>query len=169
MGFLFGVTMNRLKYCVTQSGYSAKLGDGVVSQELDGGAARYRRSLKNVAHVVNVQWIVKEGGYQYLMAFYRVWRRAPNQSFLAKLIVDDALAQDYQCYFKSSPTLSEKNGKIFTVTAQLQVNPLSENTAMDDLLVKYGNESSDDLADLVNPLEKLVNEDLPEALENLDA
>lgn len=161
--------MNRMKYCVTQSGYSAKLGDGVVSQALDGGASRYRQALKNVPHAVNVQWVVKEGGYQYLMAFYRVWRRKPNQPFLAKLIIDDASAEEYKCFFKTSPTLSEKNGKIFTVTSQLEVMPALENKDMDDLLVEFGNQSDEDLFDLANPLEKLVNVDLPNALENLDA
>ncbi|WP_151976644.1 hypothetical protein [Acinetobacter soli] len=161
--------MNRMKYCVTQSGYSAKLGNGVISQKLDGGASRYRRSLKNPSHSVSVQWVVGEAGYQYLMAFYRVWRRKPNQAFLAKLVVDDAPAQDYQCYFADSPALSSKQGLIFTVSAQLEVKPLSESTDMDDVIVQYGNESDDDLSSLADPLEKLVNVDLPDALENLDA
>ena len=161
--------MNRLKYCVTQSGYSAKVGDGVISQKLDGGASRYRRSLKNVPHSVGVQWVIQEAGYQYLMAFYRVWRRKPNQPFLAMLVVDDAPAQDYQCFFTESPALSSKQGLVFTVTATLEVKPLAEDEAMDDFIVEFGNESDDDLSSLTNPLEKLVNVDLPEALENLDA
>lgn len=161
--------MNRLKYCVTQSGYSAKLGDGVISQKLDGGASRYRRSLKNVAHSVSVQWVIQEAGYQYLMAFYRVWRRKPNQPFIATLVIDDAPVQDYQCFFTESPTLSSKQGLVFTVTATLEVKPLVEDEDMDDLIVEFGNESNDDLGSLTNPLEKLVNVDLPDALENLDA
>ena len=83
--------MNRLKYCVTQSGYTAKVGDGVISQKLDGGAST--SSLKNVSHTANVQWVVGEGGYQYLMAFYRVWRRTPSQPFIARLIIDDGVAR----------------------------------------------------------------------------
>lgn len=161
--------MNRLKYCVTQSGYSAKLGDGVISQRLDGGASRYRRSLKNPSHSVSVQWVIQEAGYQYLMAFYRVWRRKPNQPFLAKLVIDDAPAQDYQCFFTESPTLSSKQGLVFTVTATLEVKPLIEDEAMDDVIVEYGNESDDDLSSLFNPLEQLVNEDLPNALEKINA
>ena len=152
---------------MTQSGYSAKVGDGVISQKLDGGASRYRKSLKNVAHTANVQWVVREAGYQYLMAFYRVWRRSPNQPFLAKLIIDDAPAQDYQCFFTESPTLSKKEGLVFTVTATLEVKPLKENEDMDDLIVEYGNDSTDDLGDLMNPLEELVNDDLPRAMEGI--
>lgn len=156
--------MNRLKYCVTQSGYSAKLGNGVISQKLDGGASRYRRSLKNPSHSVSVQWVVGEAGYQYLMAFYRVWRRNPNQAFLAKLVIDDTPAQDYQCYFADSPALSSKQGLIFTVSAQLEVKPLKEDETFDDFIVSVADDSNGALWDWVNPLDELVNIDLPNAL-----
>lgn len=160
--------MNRLKYCVTQSGYTAKVGDGVISQRLDGGASRYRRSLKNVSHTVNVQWVIKSGGYQYLMAFYRVWRRTPSQPFLARLIIDDGEAEDYQCFFVDSPTLSAKEGSVYTVTAQFEVKPQPEDEGMDDFIVEVGNDGgSDGLWDWVNPLEELVNEDLPNAMEGI--
>lgn len=160
--------MNKLKYCVTQSGYTAKVGDGVISQRLDGGASRYRRSLKNVSHTVNVQWVVGKGGYQYLMAFYRVWRRTPSQPFIARLLVDDGEVQDYKCFFIESPSLTNKEGNVHTVSAQLEVKPQPEDEAMDDLIVEIGNEGgSDDLWDWVNPLEELVNEDLPAAMEGL--
>ena len=77
--------MHKLLYCTTQSGYSAQIGDGVISQELDGGAPRFKRALKGTYHSASVRWVVKDAGYQYLMAFYRVWARNPNQRFLAKL------------------------------------------------------------------------------------
>lgn len=158
--------MHKLKYCPLQSGYTAQIGDGVVSQELDGGAPRFRRALKSTYHAVNVQWVVKETGYQYLMAFYRVWARNPSQRFLAKLCVDNATVEDYQCYFSGPPSLSSKEANIYTVTASLRVKPLSVDKNMDDVLVEVG-DSDIALSDLTNPLEELVNENLPDALGGL--
>lgn len=157
------MALNRLKYCSTQQGYSANIGDGVIAQELEGGAARYRRALKGVVHTVNSRWVVNKAGYQYLMAFYRVWARNPNQAFIAKLCVDSATVEDYECFFSGSPALSEKKGLVFIVTATLKVKPLNIPDGMDDLIVASANSGSD-LALLMNPLEKLVNEDLPTAL-----
>lgn len=160
------MALNRLAYCSTQQGYSANIGDGVIAQSLDGGADRYRRSLKGVVHTVNSRWVVKEAGYQYLMAFYRVWARNPNQPFIAKLCVDSATVEDYECFFSGSPALSEKKGLVFIVTATLKVKPLVIPNGMDDLIVAVAN-GGGDLASLMNPLEKLVNEDLPAALGDL--
>lgn len=161
------MALNRMKYCSTQQSYSANIGDGVISQILDGGADRYRRSLKGVMHTVNSRWVVGEAGYQYMMAFYRVWARNPSQPFIAKLCVDNAPVEDYECFFSGAPTLSSKLSGVYTVTATLKVKPLLVNIDLDDIIIGVGNEGGD-LAKILNPLEKLVNEDLPNALENFD-
>lgn len=158
--------MHSLMYCSTQSGYSAQIGNGVISQELDGGAPRHRRALKGTYHSANVQWVVKEAGYQYLMAFYRVWARNPSQRFLARLCIDDPVVQHYQCYFSGAPVLSSKDGRIYTVTAQFRVKPLNINPAMDEIIVATGDEAQD-LSELNNLLDQLVNESLPNALSNI--
>lgn len=158
--------MHRMKYCSTQKGYSAQVGDGVISQELDGGAPRYRRAVRGTYHSANVEWVVQEAGFQYLMAFYRVWSRNPSQPFLAKLCIDNAPVENYQCHFDGSPSISSKEGDVFTVVARLRVKPLGISSAMDDVIVGVA-DGNDDLASLVNSLEELVNEDLPDALGNM--
>ncbi|MDQ8951937.1 hypothetical protein RFH42_03080 [Acinetobacter rudis] len=158
--------MHTLMYCSTQSGYSAQVGDGVISQELDGGAPRHRRALKGTYHTASVRWVVKKSGYQYLMAFYRVWARNPSQRFLAKLCIDDPIVQPYQCYFIGTPTLSSKEGSIYTVTAQFRVKPLNIDPAMDDLIVGVSDETQD-LAELNNLLDHIVNEAMPNALKGI--
>lgn len=155
-----------MKYCSTQKGYSAQVGDGVIAQELDGGAPRYRRAVRGTYHAASVEWVVQEAGFQYLMAFYRVWARNPSQPFLARLCIDNAPVENYQCHFDGAPTLDSKQANVFTVSASLRVKPLSISSAMDDLIVGTAN-GGDDLASLVNPLEELVNEDLPDALGNI--
>lgn len=154
--------LNRLAYCVQQSGYTVDFGSDVINQELDGGVGRYRRDIRRQSHLVNVSWVVKLKGYQYLTAFYRVWMRNPSQPFLAKLIIDDEL-KDYECSFKGPIQLNSKDGPVYRVSAQLEVKALIADDVFDDLLVEAGNKNID-LSELWNPLEELVNEDLPNAL-----
>ncbi|WP_427838088.1 hypothetical protein ABUS21_04840 [Acinetobacter baumannii] len=158
--------MNTLMYCSTQEGYSASLRSGVISQELDGGAPRYRRGLKNGYHTVNVQWKVFDVGFQYLDAFYNVWCETPGQRFNASLRVNGPEFKPYECYFvEESFQLSSMQGPVYTVTAQLRVKPIVD-SELNHIIVETGNGGSD-LASLVNPLEKLVNDDLPNAMEGI--
>lgn len=157
---------NVLLYCVTQAGYSVGYKSGVISQELDGGAPRYRRGMLNPYHTVNVQWKVQEAGFQYLDALHEVWCRNPNQFFYAPLKVNGPEYKNYEAFFvEDSFQLNSVEGLVFTVTAQLRVKPIVDE-AMNDLIVAAGNNNLD-LSALVNPLEQLVNVDLPKALENL--
>ncbi|MHA3050196.1 hypothetical protein [Acinetobacter sp. ANC 4639] len=157
---------NVLLYCVTQAGYSVGFKSGVISQELDGGAPRYRRASRNPYSIVNVQWVVKEAGFQYLDALHEVWCRNPNQFFYAPLKVNGPEYKNYEAYFvEDSFQLNSVEGLVFTVTAHLRVKPII-NEALNDVLIAAGN-SNLDLSKLVNPLEQLVNVDLPNALENL--
>lgn len=158
--------MNTLMYCSTQEGYSASLKSGVISQELDGGAPRYRRGLKNGYHTVNVQWKVFDVGFQYLDAFYNVWCETPGQRFNASLRVNGPEFKTYECYFvEESFQLSSMQGPVYTVTAQLRVKPIVD-SELNHIIVETGN-GNQDLASIVNPLEKLVNDDLPNAMEGI--
>lgn len=157
------MTLNTMQRCVLQAGYSANIGNGVIAQVLDGGAPRFRRALKGTVHSGNVSWTVNATGYQYLMAFYRVWARNPNQPFLIDLCIDNGVVEPYEAFFDGSPSLTEKRGKTFMVSATLIVKPLATSDEVDDLLVSVGN-TGGSFADLVQPLEELVNEDLPDAM-----
>lgn len=168
VGFLMEKVMpNVLLKCVTQSGYSASLKSGLVSQELDGGAPRYRRFTKNAFHAVNVRWVVNENGFEYLNAFHNVWCESPNEPFYAPLKVNGPVYKNYECYFvEDSFQVGEPNGVIFTITAQLRVRPIVD-LEQDRILVEVGNEGVD-LSELTNPLEKLVNVDMPNALRGVN-
>lgn len=158
---------NVLLKCVTQSGYSVGFSSGVVSQELDGGAPRYRRVTKNAFHAVNVRWVVNENGFEYLNAFHNIWCENPNEFFYAPLKVNGSVYKNYECYFvEDSFQVGEPNGVIFTITAQLRVRPIVD-LEQDRILVEVGNEGVD-LSELTDPLEKLVNVDMPNALRGVN-
>ena len=157
---------NVLLRCVTQSGYSVGFKSGVISQELDGGAPRYRRVIKNAHHNVNVQWVVKEAGFDYLDALHNVWCENPNEFFYAPLKVNGPKYKNYEAYFvEDSFQLNSVDGLIFTCSAQLRVKPIVD-IEEDRLLVEVGNEGID-LSELLNPLEKLVNVSMPNALRSI--
>lgn len=160
--------MHILQQCINQQGYSVQLGNGVIGQQLDGGAPRYRKDIKNASHTVNVNWVVDETDYQYLMAFYAVWADNPSMPFVVKLIIDEPILSEYNCSFILPINLDNKNGNAYTVSSQLSVKAKPRNKAMDELIVGV-RDSGGDLTELVNPLEKLANEDLPDALENVEA
>lgn len=158
--------MNTLMYCSTQEGYSVAYHSGVASQELDGGAPRNRRLSKNSFHTVSVQWKVLEGGFQYLDAFYNVWSETPGQRFNASLRVNGPEFKTYECLFvPDSFQLTSMQGPVYTITAQLRVKPIVD-SELNWSIVDAGNDGGD-LASIVNPLEKLVNEDLPDAMEGI--
>ncbi|MFH4246876.1 hypothetical protein WAI89_19150, partial [Acinetobacter baumannii] len=56
-------------------------------------------------------------------------------------------------------------GPVYTVTAQLRVKPIVD-SELNKIIVETGNDG-EDLASLVNPLEELVNDDLPRAMEGI--
>lgn len=89
------------------------------------------------------------------------------KAVLVEMFLDDPVVQKYECLFvPDSLRLTSKNGAIYNVSVQFSVKPLKVNEAADDAIVMLVNNSISGIAD---PLEKLVNDDLPEALENLDA
>ncbi len=158
---------NVLLKCVTQSGYSVGFKSGVISQELDGGAPRYRRAIKNPYHDVSVQWVVREAGFDYLNALHDVWCENPNEFFFAPLKVNGPEYKNYESYFvEDSFQLNSVSGLIFTCSAQLRVKPIIDREK-NQLLVEVGNEGVD-LSELINPLEKLVNVDMPNALRGVN-
>jgi len=157
----------KFKYVPLQAGYTGETSSGVISQKLDGGAERNRRASKNNWSSVSCAFKFDELGYQYVQAFYRIWQRSPSKPFLVEMFLDDSEVQDYECLFvPDSVKLNSKNGLIYNVSIQFSVKPMKVNEAADDAIVMLVNNSINDIA---NPLEKLVNVDLPDALENLDA
>lgn len=155
--------INRLAYCVQQSGYTVEFGNNVITQKLEGGPSRYRVDSRNNTHLVSSTWVVGKAGYQYMMAFFNVWQRNPSQPFLADLIIDDAPIAEYECFFNNGGfRLDSKSANIYTVSATLEVAAVQRDNDFDDAIVMLGNNQS---FDILNPLEKLVNEDLPNALE----
>ncbi|MDQ9022680.1 hypothetical protein RFI02_16330 [Acinetobacter sichuanensis] len=153
--------LNKLAYCVQQSGYTVSHGNNVIVQELEGGSSRYRRGINNNSHTVNVNWVVNKTGYDYLVAFYNLWTYNPSKPFLALLIIDDSDLKEYKCFFKSGFQLDSKEGNVFKVSATFEVQANRRDKNLDQSIVDLGNEG------LINSyinIEKVPNVWLPNAL-----
>lgn len=160
------IDMNRLVLKPTAAGYSAQIGLSVLMQQLEGGAPRFERNILGVSHTVSVAWTTDAGGYQYLLAFYRVWERNPSQPFLMGLIIEDHQMQDYECQFlPNSLLLSSKTGGVFNVSAQITAKALAADEIFDQAIVDAWDSGANDWT---GQLDQLTNSDLPDALENTE-
>lgn len=157
--------MNRLMLPPTEAGYTATFGGGVISQKLQGGASRFEVDVLGASHMLSLSWLTNRAGYQYLMAFYRLWQRNPSQHFLARLIIDDHQLRDYECHFMpDSMSLTGVQGLSYSVSAQIEAKALTPDYVFDQSLVDAWAAFP---ADGFAQLEQLVNVDLPDALEDL--
>lgn len=156
--------MNSFALCPLQSGYSFNPANNMLEQQLLGGLARQRRMFVNNVHVVNVSVLLKTKAYaQYFWAFWRIHTLNP-QPFLWRLITDSSEAQDHTCQFVAeSFSIGERSGVVYSVSFQVRCKPLNNgNLAFDQSIVDIW-ESGNPL-DMLNLLEQLVNETMPNSL-----
>lgn len=151
----------QLAYCPRQSGYSVQRGSTVISQALDGGLPRNRKDIKRASHTVQVNWVVKKGGFEYLNAFYNVWSDNPSLPFKALLKIDSGRMEEYECYFADGmpPELMSIDGPIYNISAMFTVKALPRVRDWEDLVIELKQE---DAYDFTNLLEHIVNVVMPE-------
>ena len=156
--------MNSFALCPLQAGYTFSPGNNMLEQQLLGGFARQRRMFVNNVHVVNVSVLLATKLHaQYFWAFWRLHTHNP-QKFLWRLITDSAEAQDHECQFVAdSWSVGERNGVAYTVSFQVRVKPLNNGDLTFDQQIVDLWESGNPL-EMLNLLEKLVNETMPNAL-----
>lgn len=152
----------KFKYVPLQAGYSAEVDTGIIMQQLDGGAPRFRVGSVNNTGSVACNWKLDELGYQYAMAFYRIWCRTPSKPFHVEMFLDDPEVKNYTCWFvPNSLKLTSKNGLIYNVSAQLIVESQQFSYESDKFIVDL---VTDGDPGVINPIEKIANVDMPEHL-----
>ncbi len=160
--------MAAIPYCPTQVGYAASFGEGMLRIALDGGAGRYRRVSEGNTHVVNARWVLEGQEFSVLQGLYRNFIRSGGAPLTVPLTLDSSTLDLYTVWILPQTwSLQERNGDIYTIVAQLEVEPLGKywNGSEDDwgavavLVGVYG--SVEAAARVLNLLDKLVNQDLP--------
>lgn len=159
--------MKVLPFKPLQVGYGAQFNDGVGRIPLPGGRGRYRVESIGNSDSVRVSWRLTGKDYSMFMGFYRDWS-ATAEPFQLDLMLHSHEWKRYAVSFvPQSLQLVEKNAASFLVSAELDVFALPEFTDADLdywrsvvlLLIIYG--GYDQALEVLNLLDKLVNEDLP--------
>ena len=158
--------MNSFALCPLQDGYTPQPANNLLEQQLVGGFARQRVQFVNNVHTVNATVSLHDKArQQYFWAFWRSHTFNPRK-FLWRLMIDDTEMTTYQCQFVAgSVQVQERNGIVYRVSFAVRCKPKPVDHEFDQGIIDVW--ESGDGAALVNLLEKLVNVDLPNALENL--
>lgn len=159
--------MNSFALCPLQSGYTPKLGNGLLEQDLLGGFARQRVQFVNNVHIAQVSVLLdKKEKQQYFWAFWRLHTQYAPQAFMWRLMFDDTDMTDYECQFiAGSLEVGERDGLKYKVSFQVRAKPKKPNQSFDEAIVGLWNNGNPEK--FINYLEKLVNYDLPDAMRGL--
>ena len=148
-----------------RSGYGFKLGVGVTSTDTQIGLPRQRLDSVGVAHKLSPTYKCTAPQWQYFTAFLRAYR---GRVFLAYLLLDEIEHGWYECRMvNDSVQVSTLGASIFTFQLDLVVKPKKYDVGTDMALVEIYNLTDGKMAEYYNQLEKLVNQDLPNAVRGL--
>ena len=159
-------------------GYGINLADDVMTTDTAGGEPRQRVGFIGAWHTVTATYKHRPAQHQYFLAFRNAYR---GQAFWAYLLVDDVVHRWYRCRFVKNGQISPRyGGGMFTVSVSLTVEPIPHSIDSNGNFIPYPHSVDEDMAMVAmynmtdgqvdkyfNLLEKLVNVDLPSALENL--
>lgn len=152
--------MNNFALCPLQRGYTPKIANNLLEQELMGGFARQRIQFVNNVHTVIPSVLLDDHRkQQYFWAFWDNHTENNPRPFLWRLIIKGK-PQVYSCQFiADSLDINERNGKVYSVSFGLRLKPNNTSKDFDQNIIDIW--ESDDAELLLNLLEKLTNEDLP--------
>lgn len=148
-----------------RSGYGFELTTGVVSTSTQIGMPRQRLASIGTVHRVSPTYKCTRAKWQYFLAFMRAYR---GRAFYAYLLLDDIDMQWYECRMvNESLKVSTLGDQIFSVQVDLIVKPRPVQISQDLALLTIYEMSQAEQDDYFNHLEKLVNQDLPQATRGL--
>lgn len=157
--------MNKLMLKPYRSGYGFALSTGVVSTQTQAGMPRQRRSEIGAPHHLSVTYKCTRAMWQYMLAFLRA---NAGRAFMAYLLLDDIDHHWYECrYTDEQINVSTLGDQIFSVKLTLVVKPHPVNPEQDEAIIAIYNMTKDKQDSYFNQLEKLVNNDLPNATREL--
>lgn len=159
--------MNNFALRPLQRGFTPEIADNLLEQQLMGGFARQRVQFVNNVHTITASVMLETKlKQQYFWAFWRSHTRDRPRPFMWRLRIDDTDVADYQCQFVAgSLQTQERIGIAYAVSFGIRIKPNNTGNNFDETIVALWNDG--DPRKLLNLLERLVNEDLPDALGSL--
>ncbi|ERL54942.1 hypothetical protein [Psychrobacter aquaticus] len=158
--------MNSFALRPLQRGYTPEVANNLLEQALMGGFARQRVQFVNNTHTVNPSVMLDDKRkQQYFWVFWDSYQENPRP-FLWRLIVGETELTTYVCQFiAGSLSVGERDGKVYSVSFGLRLKPNHTSREFDQLILDAWNDG--DPSRLNNLVEKLVNEDMPDAREDI--
>lgn len=156
----------KLILCPLLDSYSPTLGNDVITTQFENGMPRQRLAGVGRPHQTPVSFRHKAQHQNYILAFWRVYRA---RAFAMRLILDGTDLAWYECRFIGEPSILSLGGGVFEFSINLVCRPKPLDLELDETFVYFYGTSNGDISTIFNQLEKLVNEDLPDALGSLNA
>ena len=156
----------KLILCPLLDSYNPTLGNDVITTQYENGMPRQRLAGVGRPHQTPVSFRHKAQHQDYILAFWRVYRA---RAFAMRLILDGTDLAWYECRFIGEPSILSLGGGVFEFSINLVCRPKSLNLELDETFIYFYNATNGDISVFTNQLEKLVNEDLPDALGSLNA
>lgn len=146
--------------------YNVTLGDDVISTQYTKGPPRQRLGGVGAQHQTPVTFRHKGQHQQYLYDFWLLHRAKP---FAMRLIIGSPALSWFVCRFVGSPTHSYLGADVHEFSIGLVIEPKRLDLEVSAAYLWAYQQTGGDVSLYFNALEKLVNEDLPDALGSLNA
>ena len=156
----------KLVLCPLRDSYNPTLGNDVITTQYENGMPRQRLAGVGRPHQTPVSFRHKAQHQDYILAFWRVYRA---RAFAMRLILDGTDLAWYECRFIGEPSILSLGGGVFEFSINLVCRPKPLNLELDETFIYFYEATGGDISGFTNQLEKLVNEDLPDALGSLNA
>ena len=145
-------------------GYGVKLGNNVMTTEVEYGMPRQRLKSVGAVHRVSPTYRCTKAQYQYLMAFYRTYRA---RAVMMYHHFDDVEPSWHECRIVSEVSVEHVGYQVYDVSFDVVAKSTRYNIDQDMVFLAIYEMSQGEQDAYFNHLEKLVNQDLPQATRGL--
>ena len=147
------------------NGYGVQLGNDVITTEVEHGMPRQRLQSVGVVHRVSPTYRCTKAQYQYLMTFLRAYRA---RAMLMYHHFDDTEPSWYECRIVSDVSVQHVGYAVYDVSFDVVAKSTRYNIDQDMGFLAIYEMSQGEQDIFFNHLEKLVNQDLPNATRGLN-
>ena len=147
-----------------RDGYSPSVSRGILTSDSEIGYPRQRRAFVNAPQRAQMTYRCRASQLDYLLAFDRVYR---GQWFLSQQQIGTDVAW-HECLMLNDEINPQPiSYNLWDVGLSMIIKPLPRDIEMDKSIMAISNMTGGDTDAYFNALEKLVNEDLPNAIAGL--
>lgn len=149
-----------LKAKMLRDGYQVDPSNDILRTEVY-GASRQRVDFEGATTIATVQWALSPDEFDYLMAFYNVYKGLSISIDLTSIDYEEF--REYTAYFITKPRAVDFSSNLRVVTAQLEVEPSTRDSDYDTALLAAVAMFGGDADFAAYSIDLVMNVELPEA------